>query len=307
MAEHQHFNHPHLLKFHKFGLEGASITCTGCKFPCTDDKPIYSCRGCKFYLHEQCFNATRSLIHSLHPAHPLSLFPSPTYQTGSFICSSCNKRGTGFCFCCTTCEFDLHVHCAYNKSKNNSSNSNSDNNNNFQQKTGTTSHPQDKIKIKAHPNHPLQYLPKPPTHADGLNTCNVCGTDCEANSPTYRCSICDYDAHVGCVSLPETEKRQDHPHELKLLHVNPYERYECDVCKGMILQNHCMYLCKSGCDYGMHVKCVSAKVTEKAPMNDMQFQVEMFKLQNQMKLHQMMIDTKTMGISGYHHNPYYRR
>ncbi|XP_071699703.1 protein VACUOLELESS GAMETOPHYTES-like [Rutidosis leptorrhynchoides] len=284
MAEHQHYSHPHLLKFHKFGLEGATITCTGCNFPCTDDNPLYSCCTCKFYLHEQCFDAARMLIHSLHPAHPLTLFPYPTYKSGSFICNLCNKSGSGFCFGCTTCDFDLHIHCA--------------NNNNNE-----TALAPNIIKIKAHPNHPLHYLSKPPTHDDkGSRTCDVCGTGCESDIPTYRWAICDYDAHLGCVSLPETGKRQDHPHELKLLHVNPFETFECDVCRGTILQNHCMYLCKSGCDYGMHVKCVLAKVTEKAPMNDMQFQVDMFELQNHMKMNQMMIDT----MSGYKYYEHFR-
>lgn len=61
---------------------------SGCKFPCSCI-PVYSCHACNFFLHDQCFNAPRSLIHPLHPDHPLSLFPFPTYTYGSFLCNSC--------------------------------------------------------------------------------------------------------------------------------------------------------------------------------------------------------------------------
>ncbi|KAL7593904.1 hypothetical protein Lser_V15G32733 [Lactuca serriola] len=286
MEGYKHFSHPHNLSFHK-SLEGAQLTCTGCKFPCTGT-PVYSCRRCKFFLHDQCFDAARSLIHPSHPAHPLSLFPSSTYTAGSFICNSCNQTGSGLCFCCSICEFDLHVHCAYKDLK---------------PKSDKSINPPKQIQLQAHPNHPLLYLPNPPYSDDIVCTCDVCGMVCEGE--LYNCGVCGYDAHVGCCNLPETVRREDHEHGLSLLHVNPHETFECDVCRGGIAQKHCMYYCMSGCDYGMHVQCVSAKVTEKAPMDAMTFQVEMFKLQNQMKIHQMMIDTKLMGISGLHRNRYY--
>uniref|UniRef100_A0A251S8M2 Putative zinc finger, RING/FYVE/PHD-type n=1 Tax=Helianthus annuus TaxID=4232 RepID=A0A251S8M2_HELAN len=107
-------------------------------------------------------------------------------------------------------------------------------------------------------------------------------------------------------SLKVCVRREDHAHTLSLLYVNPYPSFTCDVCRGAIAQNHCMYRCSSGCDYGMHVKCVPAKVSEQAPMNEMTFQLEMFKLQNQMKVHQMAVDTMLLGNHGLHRNRYYR-
>lgn len=292
MEGYKHFSHPHTLSFHK-SLEGAQLTCTGCKFPCTGT-PIYSCRACKFFLHDQCFDATRSLIHPSHPDHPLSLFPSSTYTSGSFICSSCNRTGSGFCYCCSACDFDLHIHCAYNTLKLES----------------RSNPPPNQIKLKSHPTHLLTYHKRisgsTTSCTSGSHSCDVCGIACNPNDDFYRCDICDYDAHVGCASLPETVCREDHEHALSLLYVNPYVTFECDVCRGAIAQNHCMYLCASGCDYGIHVKCVSAKVSEKAPMDEMAFQLEMFKLQNQMRVHQMAIDTKLLGTRGYYHNRYYR-
>ncbi|KAL4563689.1 hypothetical protein LXL04_027734 [Taraxacum kok-saghyz] len=255
MEGRKHFSHPHNLSFHK-SLEGAQLTCTGCNFPCTGT-PVYSCRRCKFFLHDQCFNAARSLIHPSHPAHPLSLFPSSTYSGGSFICSSCNQIGSGLCFCCSVCEFDLHIHCAYNDLKPNS---------------GDPNLPPKKIQIKAHPNHPLIYLPKPPYQNGTENECwcDVCGTICDPNGGLYNCGSCG----------------------------------------EAISQKHCMYYCNSGCDYGVHVQCVGAKVSEKAPapaMDAMTFQLEMFMLQNKVKLNQMVVDTMQMGSHGLHRFDYDRR
>ncbi|KAH6812522.1 hypothetical protein C2S51_026284 [Perilla frutescens var. frutescens] len=45
--------------------------------------------------------------------HPLVLVPSPTYCSGSFLCNACGAPGTAFSYCCTLCEVDLHLHCAF--------------------------------------------------------------------------------------------------------------------------------------------------------------------------------------------------
>ncbi|KAJ0764983.1 putative chromatin regulator PHD family [Helianthus annuus] len=116
----------------------------------------------------------------------------------------------------------------------------------------------------------LKYLPKSP-YLKGSCSCDVCGTKCNPTNELYHCNICGYDAHVTCVNLPETIRREDHEHTLSLLHVNPHPNYECDVCRGAIAQNHCMYHCMSGCDYSIHIKCVSRKVSEKAPVNEITF------------------------------------
>ncbi|KAJ0693250.1 putative chromatin regulator PHD family [Helianthus annuus] len=237
MERYKHFSHPHTLSIHKICLEGAQLTCNGCKFPCTNTL-VYSCSECNFFLHDQCFNASRSLTHPSHPNHPLSLFPSSTYKSGSFRCNSCGKSGSGFCYCCSNCSFDLHIHCAYNT---------------LNPKYSTS--PPNQVELKSHPNHPLKLLPKPP-YVSGKRFCNVCGTRCNNNGELYRCNVCDYDAHVTCTTLPQSVCREDHAHSLSLLYVNPYPDFTCNVCRGAILQKHCMYHCSSGCDYGMHVKCV---------------------------------------------------
>ncbi|KAK9064370.1 hypothetical protein SSX86_015752 [Deinandra increscens subsp. villosa] len=390
MEGHEHFSHKHKLSFHK-SFEGAKLTCNGCNFPCTGT-PVYSCRPCKFFLHERCFKATRSLIHPSHPDHPLSLSPYSTYTSGYFRCNSCHEAGSGFCFCCSACQFDLHINCAYDDLN----------------PKPTLNPTPNQIKLKSHPNHlltkhrqvycthfcnvcssvsdpgsevyrchicdydvhvgctslpetirgeghehtlsllyvnphptfecdvckgtiaqkncmymcisgcsygmhvkctPIQIkLESHPSHAlikhrlVRTHECDVCGTACVSGSEVYRCDICDYDAHVGCTVLPETVHRKDHEHTLSLLYVNPHPVAKCDVCSGAIAQTKCMYLCTSGCNYGTHVKCVAAKVPEKEQLDEKTFQLEMLKLQDIMKEHQMAVDTMVSSSQGFHCN-----
>ncbi|KAL2491473.1 Cysteine/Histidine-rich C1 domain family protein [Abeliophyllum distichum] len=109
--EFKHFSHNHGLVFHQLP-QGTEIHCSGCKTVASG--LVYACWQCRYFLHEQCFQATRSFKHPSHPLHPLTLVPYPTHPSSSFFCDSCNILGNGFCYCCSECDFDLHVHCAYN-------------------------------------------------------------------------------------------------------------------------------------------------------------------------------------------------
>lgn len=91
--------------------QGTEIQCSGCKFPGSGG--AYVCWQCSYFLHEKCFHASRSLKHPSHTAHPLTLVPYPTYPSNSFYCNICNLAGSGFSYCCSECDFDLHVHCAF--------------------------------------------------------------------------------------------------------------------------------------------------------------------------------------------------
>ncbi|KAK6140558.1 hypothetical protein DH2020_025702 [Rehmannia glutinosa] len=107
--EFRHFSHNHGLVFYQTPL-GSEIHCSGCKSPGSGD--AYVCWQCDFFLHGQCFRATRSLKHPSHSRHPLTLVPFPTYPSRSFFCNSCNLAGDGFSYSCSACEFDIHVLCA---------------------------------------------------------------------------------------------------------------------------------------------------------------------------------------------------
>ncbi|KAM7512290.1 hypothetical protein LguiB_011165 [Lonicera macranthoides] len=108
--ESKHFSHTHGLIVHQVP-GGSEITCSGCKFPGTGS--VYACWPCGYFLHEQCFHATRSMNHASHQTHPLTLVPYPTYPSNSFFCNSCNLVGSGLSYSCSNCDFDLHVHCAF--------------------------------------------------------------------------------------------------------------------------------------------------------------------------------------------------
>ncbi|KAL3815034.1 hypothetical protein ACJIZ3_016302 [Penstemon smallii] len=107
--EFKHFSHNHGLVLHK-APQGSEIHCSGCKYATTGT--IYACWSCSYFLDDHCFSATPSLKHPSHTLHPLTLVPCPTYPSGSFFCNSCNLIGNGFSYCCSECDFDMHVHCA---------------------------------------------------------------------------------------------------------------------------------------------------------------------------------------------------
>ncbi|XP_052194266.1 uncharacterized protein LOC127802472 [Diospyros lotus] len=109
--EFKHFSHPHNLSLQQIP-QGSEIHCSGCNSPASGGS-FYTCWQCGFHLHDQCFNAARSLNHPSHPSHPLTLLPSPTYPSSSFFCNSCNLTGTGLSYSCSRCDFDLHIHCAF--------------------------------------------------------------------------------------------------------------------------------------------------------------------------------------------------
>ncbi|KVH87734.1 C1-like protein [Cynara cardunculus var. scolymus] len=110
----KHFCHSHNLIMHQMP-EGVEVSCSGCNSSGTGI--VYVCWQCNFFLHEQCYRATRSLQHPSHPLHPLTLVPYPTYPSNSFYCNSCQSIGTGFSYSCADCEFDLHVQCAFSISR----------------------------------------------------------------------------------------------------------------------------------------------------------------------------------------------
>ncbi|XP_047320862.1 uncharacterized protein LOC124924923 [Impatiens glandulifera] len=112
--EMKHFSHDHALTLYHMA-EGSETLCSGCKLPGLTT--VYMCWQCQYFLHEQCFEAKRSIIHPSHPSHPLTLLPCSTYTSSSFLCNSCHLSGTGFSYACSHCDFDIHLHCAYTSSQ----------------------------------------------------------------------------------------------------------------------------------------------------------------------------------------------
>ncbi|KAK1424921.1 hypothetical protein QVD17_20262 [Tagetes erecta] len=407
----KHFSHLHNLVMHQMP-EGVQVTCSCCNSSGTGT--VYVCWQCNFFVHAQCFKATRSLKHPSHPLHPLTLVPYPTYPSNSFYCNSCQSIGTGFSYSCADCEFDLHVQCACPISEATSfqelvqvHNSNMENNVPFVVQYHSSAHDQASVSIptslhtpiptvqrtskaqnapsvptpmsfqhltasvqypsmahtgpsggqdhsipqhgvkdeaikhfthphnlslvnlnldkqnevvcsgckvaitgrgyscfepncnfhlhescfhlekqihhKSHPEHPLRLLPYAPyPNKNGEFYCNACfgyGTGF-----TYNCSICKFDLHITCATLPETVNRPDHEHVLKLFYSCPVQGEEysvsCDVCYGSVQKEEWGYYCES-CDFGTHLGCVDCEKGETDSVVDAQMQLQMLQLQMQ--------------------------
>ncbi|KAL7204195.1 hypothetical protein ACSBR2_017296 [Camellia fascicularis] len=268
----KHFSHPHNLSFHQIP-QGTDAHCFGCNFPVVGT--AFMCWQCQFFLHHQCFLATRSLNHPSHPSHPLSLLPSPTYPCGSFFCNSCNLPGTAFSYSCAHCEFDLHLHCA-----------------SLPQPTTTTTHipnqyaytpeistTHQSLLINNSPNPIMGPTPthkkNPPqpqgvkhfTHNHPLNLTNIREVDlitcsgCEKklSGLVYSCSQsnnCKFYLHQQCFGLPPEINHESHPnHSLTLLCSPPYKQdnaFTCNAClsNGSAFSYHC-----SACNFDLHVDC----------------------------------------------------
>ncbi|MFS8026744.1 putative chromatin regulator PHD family [Helianthus anomalus] len=306
----KHFSHLHNLVMHQMP-EGTEVSCSGCHSSATGT--VYVCWQCNFFLHDQCYRATRSLKHPSHPPHSLTLVPYPTYPSNSFYCDSCRIKGTGFSYSCADCEFDLHVQCAYSISGATNWNGvhnlsivnlNKENKvvcsgceENLIGKGFSCSEPncdfhlhesrfhlKNEIQHKSHPGHPLKLLPFAPYNNKNREfACSACFGN--GRGFTYHCSVCEFDLHVQCVSLPETVKRADHEHALKLFYSCPVKGEEftvsCDVCQGAIQKDRWAYYCES-CDFETHLDCVKGEKRERDSVMDTQVQLQRLQLEMQM-------------------------
>ncbi|KAK4779009.1 hypothetical protein SAY86_006537 [Trapa natans] len=177
----RHFSHPHPLDLTTLQYQPTlTITiCSCCGLPCDGRNYTYTCRTCTvgslggggFALHADCAQMHSLITHPSHPGHPLTLHPSPPYQgASSFNCDACGRSGSAFCYHCSVCDFDLHPTCA------------------------------SKPLFAAHPHHPhqlgLEFFPPYPARAF---SCDIC-RDTGKNHWLYRCSSCEFDAHLDCAT-----------------------------------------------------------------------------------------------------------
>lgn len=169
--EFKHFSHPHVLRLYQIP-QGQKVHCYGCESSFSGS--AYGCAHCQYFLHEQCARASRTLQHSTHSLHHLTLLPSTTYSAGSFSCNACGSPGTAFSFCCALCEFDLHVDCA------------------LLPKT---------MKHEAHPHELSLSFALPHHEARPHNRpCGICHKVLDFNLWTYNCNGCNFHVHASCAS-----------------------------------------------------------------------------------------------------------
>ncbi|CAK9142615.1 unnamed protein product [Ilex paraguariensis] len=88
-----------------------------------------------------------------------------------FKCDGCHEVGIGSLYKCTTCDYDLHLHCALPAT--------------------TISHP-------FYTKCSFQLLARPPGSIQRY--CNACGKD--VTGFVYHCKSCGFDLHPCCAKLP---------------------------------------------------------------------------------------------------------
>ncbi|XP_016457840.1 uncharacterized protein LOC107781618 [Nicotiana tabacum] len=168
--DNQHFSHHHILKSLVLN-EGDELQCQACEQPIFE--PFHGCISCNFYLHENCLNAPRSLVHPSHPSHPLTLLPTPTYSSRSFTCNACGSEGKSCSLSCAHCDFDLHLKCALL--------------------------PQTVLFDQHH--HELKLTFGSPFDDEDENTifvCDLCHGKTDHNYWLYYCAGCDFGTHIEC-------------------------------------------------------------------------------------------------------------
>ncbi|XP_058080158.1 protein VACUOLELESS GAMETOPHYTES-like [Magnolia sinica] len=179
----QHFSHPHPLELVQLStIHFPASPCAGCKLKASSW--IYACKPCNYVLHITCSQMPQLINHPSDPHHPLSLFPLPAYPEGFFNCDACSRRGNGFSYHCGVCDLDIHILCA--------------------SMPLSVSHP-------AH-HHPLNLVFFPPYESKGFS-CDIC-ENLGASHWLYRCSTCEFDAHMVCATAkprPTVQAQNQYP------------------------------------------------------------------------------------------------
>ncbi|KAI4323340.1 hypothetical protein L6164_022954 [Bauhinia variegata] len=168
-----------------------------------------------------------------HFSHRHALQPCQVDEEDQAFCSCCELQTTGPAYECTKskCDFYLHELC-FELPK--------------------------QVRLQSHPQHPLTLLPSPP-YQNGGDFCSACGDSAAAF--TYHCSICQFNLHVGCASLPESLKLEQHEHPLILHTVFPFKREDaqnqiflCGLCNRSVQEICWAFYCQE-CDYRTHLEC----------------------------------------------------
>ncbi|KVH94689.1 uncharacterized protein LOC112517760 [Cynara cardunculus var. scolymus] len=176
--EYKHFSHPHNLVIHRVYELSQQVNCFGCNSSCDNTTAaVHACHQCNFFLHDHCANAGRYVKHPSHKPHPLILLPYPTYAGGSFICNACGLAGKSFSYCCTLCEFDLHVGCAFMPM--------------------SVTHVTHQHKLSLFYGVPV--VPRRGSNMD-LEYCHICRKVLEGRHWAYCCQGCDFNVHTACAT-----------------------------------------------------------------------------------------------------------
>ncbi|KAG5583832.1 hypothetical protein H5410_044266 [Solanum commersonii] len=164
----QHFTHKqHPLILHDDTINPKYL-CEGCMTYGFGTR--YHCHACTFNLHEYCATCPRIIRSFMHPNHPLRLVERD-HLSGDRACNICCGLIEGLSYRCELCGFDVHPIC--------------------------TQLPETLKHILHQRHHPLRLL----SSVDPGITCAVCRGACNPSSWRYRCALCKFDIHIGCVPI----------------------------------------------------------------------------------------------------------
>ncbi|OVA05196.1 DC1 [Macleaya cordata] len=162
------------------------------------------------------------ITHFSHPQHKLKF----EYSEVPFKCDGCKEAGIGSRYKCintTTCDYDLHTHCAL--------------------PTPSIAHP-------FYPKCSFQFMSRPPGNVPRY--CNACEKD--VSGFVYHCKLCGFDLHPCCAKLP----RVLDDGEVKLY----LYRKVCSACHRCGRKGR-SWSYRSTCKkYNLHVACVKEMLVE---------------------------------------------
>ncbi|CAI9103232.1 OLC1v1001681C1 [Oldenlandia corymbosa var. corymbosa] len=175
--ETQHFSHHHAL----VPLEGEELNCYGCKTKIIE--PFHGCISCDYFLHESCLKTPRFLRHPSHPQHSLTLIPTPTYSSRSFLCDACGCEGNSFSLSCAECDFDLDLYCAALPTA---------------------------LELREKHEHVVTLAFESP---HSIICCDICGKNINPKSWIYYCESCDFGVHLVCAAQHKRESTKKNEKE----------------------------------------------------------------------------------------------
>ncbi|CAN0910532.1 hypothetical protein LINGRAHAP2_LOCUS26338 [Linum grandiflorum] len=162
------------------------------------------------------------ISHFSHPQHKLRY----EFSEFPFKCDGCKEAGIGSRFKCTTCDFDLHQHCAI--------------------PTQFVHHP-------FYTKCSFQFMSRPPGNIPRY--CNACERDVKGF--VYHCRDCGFDLHPCCAKLPVVI----HDGEVKLYLYRKVSA-SCHKCGRKGRSWSYRSTCKK---YNLHVACVKDLLIENWP------------------------------------------
>nr|XP_043627202.1 uncharacterized protein LOC122598688 [Erigeron canadensis] len=159
------------------------------------------------------------ISHISHPEHLLQY----DYTQVPFKCDGCNEPGIGSNYKCTTCNHDLHVHCAL---------------------------PSPSISHPFYRKCTFEFLTTPPGSLPRY--CNACQKD--ITGYVYHCKDCGFDLHPCCAKLPTMLNDG----EIKL-YLCRKVRSACHKCGKKGRSWSYRSTCKK---YNLHVACAKEMLVE---------------------------------------------